>query len=99
METEETRHYELMGRLTVERLDLEKYWTKVNAETPLEVIEYMSFKERVLDTLLVVMVKRGRAISPEAEEYTHRGLTMITVILEMERNPDKNYEFLKENIA
>ena len=87
MESEVTRHHELLGRLTVKRLDLEKKWFHVDQETPVELINNMLFEMRCLDTMLVRMVKRGRLINPEMEEYTHRALTMINVLLQMEREP------------
>ena len=86
MESEVTRHHELLGRLTVKRLDLEKKWFQVNQETPISVIDEMTFEMRCLDIALIRMVKRGRLINPEMEEYTHRALTMINVILQMERD-------------
>lgn len=85
MLTEIERHNEILGRLVVNRLNLEKQWFHVDQETPVTLIDSMTFEMKCLDTMLVRMVRRGRLINPEMEEYTHRALTMVSTLLYMER--------------
>src|SRR3990167_3051703 len=96
MLTEEERHFEILGRLTVQRLDLEKKWFYLTSDTPMEVVNAMAFQERCLDTMLVRMIKRARLISPDLEEHTHRGLAMVTVLLDMERRAYNNADLIEK---
>ncbi len=85
MFSESERYQNILSRLVIKRIALEKTWVKVDHETPIQVIESMQFETKVYDVMLTRMVARGRLISPEMEEVAHRSLVMCKVLLDMEK--------------
>lgn len=99
MQTEIIRHNDILARLSVKRLDLEKKWFHVDQETPVTIVENMLFEMRCLDIMLYRMIGRARLITPETEEYTHRALNMVWVVLTMERESYSVNEIESKYIA